>query len=293
MIVAVQRIRRLGTKGGQRIEDLLNFVLFPAFQQLQLVICLDDGDRLDEHGRAGCRCIMHKPLDLVPVLHLDRHDVAVVAHGHDVFLQQLSVAAADKLLQRVLDLVVRRADLAADLGKLGACLVRDLILGEDGARDGIFEAAIRHDERKGLVEYRLKRLVGLAVVKQRAAHAQKIGNLEQFERLQHRAASGTRKRPRHVADAAERRVSLGVDQTACIRRHLLTAQYGRLVPARHKAERLCPRPLGERSGSKQCRHLVIFQHGKCFLCKCHIQVLIMPRPRDRSRGSSVSFQADR
>ena len=118
MIVAVQRIRRLGTKGGQRIEDLLNFVLFPAFQKLQLVICLDDGDRLDEHGRAGCRCIMHKPLDLVPVLHLDRHDVAVVAHGHDVFLQQLAVAAADKLLQRVLDLVVRRADLAADLGKL-------------------------------------------------------------------------------------------------------------------------------------------------------------------------------
>ena len=126
---------------------------------------------------------MDETLDLVLVFHLDRHDVAVVTHGHDVFLKQLAVAAADELLQRVLDLVVRRADLAADLGKLGACLVCDLILGEDGARDGVLQAAIGHDERESLVQYRLKRLIGLAVVEQRTAGPQKVGYFEQLKRL--------------------------------------------------------------------------------------------------------------
>ena len=236
---------------------------------------------------------MHETLDLVFVLHLDRHDIAVVAHGHDVFLQQFAVAAADELLQRILDFVVRRTNLAANLGKLRAGLVRNLILGEDGARDGVLKTAVGHNQREGLIEHRFKRFVGLAVVKKCAADAQKVCNFKQLERLQHRAAPGACQRPGHIADAAKGRIALGVNQAARICRHLLTAQHGRLIPARHKAECLRPRALGERGSGKQRRYLVIFQHGKCFLCKCHIQVLIMPRPRGRTRGFSAFFQAGR
>ena len=72
---------------------------------------------------------MDESLDLITVLDLYRDDVASVAHCDDVFLQILRVcAAADIVLQVVLDAVVRRADLAADVGQCGAGFVGDHVL---------------------------------------------------------------------------------------------------------------------------------------------------------------------
>ena len=71
--------------------------------------------------------------DLVLVLRLHGHHIAVVALGDDGLLKVLGLIGGDELVEDVPHLAGGGADMVADGGQLGTGRVGDLILSHDGA----------------------------------------------------------------------------------------------------------------------------------------------------------------
>ncbi len=106
IVVAADDIRGIRTVGGQLGKDTLDLVRFAALQLAQLVVCLHNRQRLDEHRRARRRCVVDKTLDFVFILCFNGNHIAPVAHGDDVVLQKFTVSVALHIfLQRVADAV--------------------------------------------------------------------------------------------------------------------------------------------------------------------------------------------
>ena len=149
-------------------------------------------------------------------LGLDGHDETVGADGHDRLLQDLRVGRrGDDLLQGLADLRALLADLAADGGKLAAGRVRDLVFGEDGVEDALFEVFIARDLLKIQVEDRsFLRALALCIALRLPRGAQHPGDPQQLLRAEAAAAIRAVKRRTDVIQPAERRRALDRDTFA-------------------------------------------------------------------------------
>ena len=76
---------------------------------------------------------MNQAGDLVLMLSLHRHHVAVGPHRDDGLLEIAGLAGGDELLQNLPDLGGCGTDVPPDRGQLRACRIGDLILSQDRA----------------------------------------------------------------------------------------------------------------------------------------------------------------
>ena len=157
-----------GALGRELGEDALDLRLFTCAQLPQLVVCLHGGHRLDEQRRAGGRHVVHEAGHGALVLRLDRHHVALGAHGDDRLLQRLGIARrGDDLLQRIVHARARGADQPADGRQLARRAVGDLVLAGDGGEDLLLQKAVGLQGAEEVVDARLVLPLAGAV----AAHA--------------------------------------------------------------------------------------------------------------------------
>ena len=245
-----------GALGAELRENALDLRFFLRFQLADLVIRLDRRHRLDKERCTGGRYIVHEARNAALALGLDRNNVAVRARCDDRVLQILCHGRrGDDLLKAVPDTGGRRAHFAADVRKLTARAVGDLILAGDGVYDLVLQKPVRLEHFEKMVDARL--LLGAHAVGAHGARAlQNAGDFQQLARVEHAAHIGAGERTAHIAQARERRAAL-------VHHHILGgARLGeqpfdlRAVNARHKSDRLRLCRLGHRLS---CEH---FQHRR-------------------------------
>ena len=253
--IFIQRdlVRQLG-------QNALDLGLLAALEHLDLVVDFHDRRGLDEYSRAGGRGIVHEARDVAAVLGLDRHNIAPVSLGDDGFLQILGPLARDQAVQGLAHLARNAPQLAADGQQLGACAVRDLLLGDDCGRDGLFERPITGKQAENRRERGL--FLVLRVVHQRAARGlQQARHVEQLARVQRAAARGAHQRRTHLADAAEARAALPDHQVLRVGRLIHPDLRLLMVVQRPQGAAFFLRRLGRGLRRKAVEDLVIFQ---CF-----------------------------
>ena len=196
-----------GYLSRERSEDTLDLGLFAALEHLDLVVDLNDLLRLDEHGSAGGRGVVHQTRHVAAVLGLDRHDEAAVSLGDDGLLEVLGALARDHAVERLTDPAGDAAQLAANGEQLGGRAVRDLLLGDNGGSDGLLEAAVAREQAEDRRERAL--FLALRLVGKRAARGlQKARHAQQLARIERAAAVGADEDRADLTDAAEGRAAL-------------------------------------------------------------------------------------
>ena len=149
---------------------------------------------------------MHKTLDLVAELCLDRHDVPPAALRDDGLLQILLIGLrANQLVELLAHAQRRRANFAADARKRHARRVCDLFLAHDGHRDALLDKLVRLERLKAVIERRFDALALLPPVRNASDGAQRRGNRKQLRQIQHAARLCAAQRVRHIRHAVERR----------------------------------------------------------------------------------------
>ena len=123
---------------GQGKEDPLDLGLFLGLPALDLVAKLHDGHGLDIQRGTGRALIMHKARHVLPELLPDREHIAPVADRHDIVHQVFGRAAAVGVgVQLIPDALVAQPDMPADVGKVRAGAVGDLVFPEHGVIDAL------------------------------------------------------------------------------------------------------------------------------------------------------------
>ena len=252
--VGVDILAVRGTLGGKLRENALDLRFFLRFQLADLVVCLDRRHRLDEERGAGGRNIVHEPRNAALAFGLDRNNVAIRARRDDRVLQKLRHGRrGDDLLQAVAHASRRRAHFAADVRKLTARAVGDLILAGDGVYDLVLQKAVRLEHFEKMVDARL--LLGAHAVGAHGASAlQHTRDLEKLARIEHAAHIGTGERAAHIAQTRKRRAALIDHHVLCIARLGEQPFDLRAVDARHESERLGLRRFGHRLPREHFQH---------------------------------------
>ena len=155
---------------------------------------------------------MDQALQLVFTFRLDGNDVASVAHGDDVFLQDLGIRSADIVLQGFLDAAVCLTDLPTHLGKLAARLICDHILRQDRPCDAILQISVGQKAQKDLVQRGVKLLIVFDIINQHARRMQQTCDLQQLTRGEHCTLCGALCCLADVLDRAKRGGTLGIAQ---------------------------------------------------------------------------------
>ena len=184
-IVIIKRECRCAFRNRLRqdSQNAFDLLLFLVFKEAKLVVCLNNGQRFYEQRCARCGGVVDQTLDLVSVFRLDGNDITSVSLRDDVFLQILGKGLSRRVfLQIFLDPAVRRADLAADVGKLGACFVRNHVLGKDRLCDAVLQIPVGGQAVKHLVKRGLKPFVGIDIVVEHSCHAQHVCHAQKLGR---------------------------------------------------------------------------------------------------------------
>ena len=134
-LVVRQLQRMLSGQGAEVGQDFLDLFLFLQLQLPETVVQLHDGRRLDEIGGSGGGLVVDHAVYLRLVFRLDGNAVAVAPHGDDGVLQVGAVGAAEHIGELGVYLVVGLDHSPPDALELGACVVCDLLLGEDAVVD--------------------------------------------------------------------------------------------------------------------------------------------------------------
>ena len=90
-IVKAQAVRRRGNVCGKLCEDTLDLALLLALEQTELVVCVNDRERLDKHCRARRRYIVNKSADFVFVLRFDGDNESSTSLSDYILLQKSRV----------------------------------------------------------------------------------------------------------------------------------------------------------------------------------------------------------
>ena len=198
-----------GALGRELSEDALDLRLFTCAQLPQLVVRLHGGHRLDEQRRAGGRHVVHEAGHGALVLGLDRHDIALGAHGDDRLLQRLGIARrGDDLLQRIVHARARGADQPADGRQLARRAVGDLVLAGDGGEDLLLQKAVGLQGAEEVVDARLVLPLAGAVAAHAARRLQHACNVQQLARVERAAHVRALQRRAHVLHTGKRRAAL-------------------------------------------------------------------------------------
>ena len=206
---------------------------------------------------------MHQTGHIAAVLHLDRHNEAAVSLGDNILLQVLGALARDHAVERFAHLAGHAAQLTADAQQLGRRTVRDLLLGDDGGRDGFLQVAVAGEQ----TENRRERGLGfvLGIVQQGTARGlQQACHRQQLARIERAAAVRAGQDRAYLSDAAKGRTALTNHQVLRVR-GLLQPQLGLLVVvqrAKRAAFLLCR--LGCRLSGQFFQYFVVFQCFKGF-----------------------------
>ena len=129
---------------GKLTGDTLYLRLLAGFQHAYLVVCLNYAHRLDKECLTRSRGVMHQTGDIVLVLGAHRHNVSSVTHGDDILLQIfLRILVLDELIQLLTDVQSLPYYPLSYGGKLGACAVRHLLLGDDAVGNTLLKVLDR------------------------------------------------------------------------------------------------------------------------------------------------------
>ena len=203
---------------------------------------------------------MHEARDIAAVFGLDRHNVAPVSLGDNGLLQVFRPLARNQTVERLAHLARNAAQFAADGQQLGACAIRDLLLGDNRGRDRFLQRPVAGKQAEDRRERGL--FLVLRVVHQRAARSlQQARHVEQLARVEGAAASGARQNRTHLADAAEARAALPDHQVFRIRGLIHPDLRLLMVVQRPQGAAFLLRRLGRGLRRKAVEYLVIFQ---CF-----------------------------
>ena len=124
---------------------------------------------------------MDKALDLRAVFALDRHHKAPVAHGDQGVLQKFALGRGfNQVIQPLAHPQLCLVDLAAQVDQFRACAVGQLLLGEDGVVDGVFQLLVGNQHLKQAVQRGAFPLAAFAPVLDRADVVQHGRNIHQF-----------------------------------------------------------------------------------------------------------------
>ena len=244
-------------------EDAFDLIFLSAFEHLNLVVDFHDLLRLDEHGRTGGRSIMHQTGHIAAVLYLDRHNEAAVSLGDDILLQVLGALTGNHAVERFAHLAGHAAQLTADAQQLGRRTVRDLLLGDDGGRNGFLQVAVAGEQTENGRERGLGFVLG--IVQQGTARGlQQTCHSQQLARVERAAAVRAGQDRADLSDAAKGRAALPNHQVLRVR-GLLQPQLGLLVVVqrtKRAAFLLCR--LRCRLSGQFFQYFVVFQCFKGF-----------------------------
>ncbi len=153
LIVPADGAGKLSRIGRKLRQDVFDLRLFLAVKDADIVIQLHHGGRLNKKRCAAGAGVMDHAGHATAVFRLHWHHEAAVALRDDGILKDLLVGlGGGDLVQHLPDLGGRRPDLAADLIKLGAGMVGDLFLGDDGVFDLLLQKFISVEQREIFVQ---------------------------------------------------------------------------------------------------------------------------------------------
>ena len=249
---------------GERKEDAVDLLFLPDLQLLELIVRLHDAHRLNKKRCAGRGDVVHETGQLPAAFRLDGHDKAPVALRDDRLLQNALIARRrNDALEDLTALGCRRALVAADLGKLGARRVGDLIFVRDGGGDLLLQKAVGVERGEHLIEDRRLRI--LMIVFAHAAHVrQKSRDVQKLARVEHTAARRSAQRLRHALHAAKARTSAQGDHAARRVRFIKQAVHLVAVRRRHELSRALLRRVAHRVALKLRKQLRQLEHADGF-----------------------------
>ena len=260
-LIELVRIRR--DQRGQAGKDALDLALLLRLQLLISVAQFDDRARFDENRLSAAALVVDQPADLRAVLRLDGDRIAAVAHGDDRLLQVFLICRTlDDAVELVLDALRRDAHLAADPGKLGRSVVRDLVLGENAAFDLLLDHAMRGKRVCETVQFALF-VAGQQRFARSAAGFEALLQIEQFLRRERISCADALQRGSRIRVRIDRRASdAAIDRVRFPR--LPQKHFGafEIVRRNEGVNELAP-DVGRRMGSALGANFVKFQTLVC------------------------------
>ena len=202
--IRVDLLPVLGAVGGELGQDALDLQLLPGAEFPKLVIGLDSAHGLHEERHARGGHIVHQARNRAFVVGLDRHHIAVGAHGDDRLLQGFGVGGrGDDLLQRIPGPGRGGAHLAADGGQLRRGTVGDLIFAHDGGVDLLLQEFIGPQRVKEGIDAGLAHAVIGQIAPHQAGALEHPGDIQQLLCVQRAAQIGPCQRGAHVLHAGK------------------------------------------------------------------------------------------
>ena len=89
VVIQPKLTRKSGERRGQIVKDSLNFVRLGCLKLSELVIRVNDCDRLYKQRRAGSRSVVDKTSNLAAVLSLYRNNITTVSLSNNILLKIL------------------------------------------------------------------------------------------------------------------------------------------------------------------------------------------------------------
>ena len=134
--VALEGVVFTGTFLREALEDLVDLMALILLELVHLVVHRHELGRLHVDRRAAGRLVVNDARHAALVLHLDRDDKTVAAHGDDLILQGVGEAAAlRELIHATADGLGHTRQLLADATKLDGGAVEHVAVLANGAVD--------------------------------------------------------------------------------------------------------------------------------------------------------------
>ena len=195
------------TRPAQLGEHAVDFLLLLDLELPPAVRQVEYRQRLDEQRGAAGRLVVHDPLHLLPVLHLDGEHVPTLAHRDDRILKGGPVGRrGHQLLELGHQAVVGPAHLHTHLAQLGTGAIQDLAVVADGAVDRVEQRPVLPEPLRDEGERRQVVFVLQHRAAQHGGRARRGSDLQEVRGLQRAADRGAAEQRAHVVRPADRNV---------------------------------------------------------------------------------------
>ena len=203
LIVVVDGVLIQGRLRRQLCQNPLNFRLFLDLQFPQFVVGVDRLHGLHKEGAAGSGHVVDQTGNVILALAFHRHHKPSGTDGHNALPQRLGIGGRrDDFLQGFPDFAALDSDMAADIRQRAAGAVGNLLLGDDGIGNPVFQIFIGRQLPEIDIQTR-GNSVGVGVSLDGPGHPETGCNFQQFAGRQAAAAAGPVQAGAHVPDAAQ------------------------------------------------------------------------------------------
>ena len=150
ILYAFRKIARLARKLKQNPAD---FVTLAALQHFNIIVCINDGNRLYKHSCPRGRHIMHKTGHIYTVLGFYGHNKSAVSLSYNRLLQKfLVMSRVNHRIKLFAHGVCLGTHFSPDFKKLIRGLIRNFILGNNNGKDFIFKIFIYRNSLKKIIK---------------------------------------------------------------------------------------------------------------------------------------------